>query len=656
MAVSKQLPEKKPKPKAAKPATASKPLLSAEFVVDSDDSQDAGTAEVEKPANSKPKFAKLVKSTLPNSQAQPSKKRKLPSPSPGKEDSRGSASGGDSISDDEKRPSKKRALVAQDGSPTPKPKPATARPGLVKSSVKPSTHVKPLNQSEERQLATPSNDSDSEVEESSENDSSGGESGSGSEGLSGSSDRTSLQSPRAKTSVQKSVPQQPTPIYQPPEGFAPTSISLHPASKLSEILAPSSLQGKQLWHITVPESVPISLVKEVSTKDIGNGASVLEYHGAKYGLVQESEIEQARSRALFFPSTQTNDYRPSKNAIIKTLRLQQLVSLPSHAFEPAIHPNRSTSVSESYKKTPRQQPEGLRMRYRPFGASDDSDLESTSEPMPKAPEFRIPAPVKDSSPGKKRKRLESQVGSGNTPSAAKSKKRKQSPQTTAGAIDDSIDIDAIPDVRSTEIASPTKSPHVKVTDVTSNGNLPNGNETKEERKKRRRQKKLEKRDSPSKPATALPLDMKQDAETIQPGEVIENPPAISNATEGAKSITGIFPAKEPNNEKSKRKQERRKRKELEKASRNTSLIHAENVPQRDDRGQIMPEIETAQRDASIPVSATGDGGAGMGSRETNGSRDVVVGGSRVSHREETREERTRRKEEKRRRRMERGNA
>ena len=660
---SSSLSAKKRKAEADKQAKATYSALSAEFVVDSDDSGDAHTPKVQRPVskNTKidPSSAKPLATSPSIPQANPAKKRKSPSPSPAKDHSSGSETGKHSISKDENRHSQKRILAAQDGSPTPKPKLATARPVLAKSSIKPSINVKPLGQKKERRTAATQKQSVVEAGESSEDISSGSESGSGSESESGSSDKTSLQNPRKKRPVQKSVPQQPVPAYKPPAGFEPTSISLHPASTLSEILAPSNLQGKQIWHITTPELVPISSVKEVSTQNIGNGASILDYHGAQYGLVPESKAEQANSRTLLLPSSQTNDYQPSKATIIKTLHLQQLVSLPSHSLEPAVHPNRSALSTETYRKTPRQQPEGLKMRYRPFGVSDDSDLESTSEPMPRAPEFRIPAPVKESSNRRKRKRPESNDDSSNTNTAVKLKKQKQSPQATSGAIENPIDIDAIPDERSNGAESPIRNPHHQINGIQSNGGLSNGTETKEERRKRREQKRLDQRESAPKPATALPLDLKQDAEAMQPGEVVEGAPAFANAVEGTTIIKGISPRKESREEKAKRRKEKRRRKEMERAGRGVSLIPAEDVSQRevgDSQDELMRDIENAQRDASIQILTPRKGSSQQQARFAHESQDLNLDSIQISQRKETKEEKAKRKEEKRRRKMERSSA
>ena len=646
---SSSLPSKKPKAKAAKPATVPKPALSSEFVVDSDDSGDTETAVrkglASETASSGSSIVQQAASKSSASRQKPSKKRKLSSSSPAENDSSGSDSGKHTNNQDVKRPTKKTKLAGHNERPTVKSKPAKAPPVLAKPSAKPSTSIKPLNKTEQRGPGGSSKESDSEAGEGSYDSSTESESGSGKGSTSRSSDKTSLQSPEKENPAQNSVPQQPTLSYEPPDGFEPTSISFHPASKLSEVLAPSNLKGKQIWHITVPESVSISSIKEVPSESIGNGASILEHHGAKYGLVPESDIEQRSDRALLLPSTQTNKYQPSKTKIIKTLHLQQIVSLPRHVPGPANQPNRLTSPSDSYRKTPRQQPEGLRMRYRPFGASDDSDVESVPEPMPKAPEFRVPDPVKESSTGKKRKRHESIDSSSNAASPAKSKKRKQSPQATAGAREGPTEINAISVKKSNRVKGSNKDSHPELNGVQSKSNLPNGTETRKEGKKgasrdyngmtsstsinkrEKEKKKPEKREPPLKPATTalLPLDVKKDAETIQPGEVVEGIPttATANAVEGTKSITAVPSITTRKDEKAKRKEEKRRRKERERereqkgASSSVPLSNGAEASRRDDDGdpdpgpdQMMTEIENAQREAEIPVDVPESGGVG----------------------------------------------
>ena len=673
---SSSLPAKKSKAKSAKSATVPKPSLSAEFVVDSDDSGDTETASEKAPAletaSSKSNTVQQAASKSSTSQGKPSKKRKLPSSSPAEDSSGGSEGGKHSSNENEKRPTKKRILTGHNERLAVKPKPATAPTVLAKPSMKPSTNIKPLNKNKQRVPGGSGTESDSETEKSSYESSTGSESSSGKESTSRSSDKTSLQSPGKENSAQKGVPQQSTPSYEPPDGFEPTTISLHPASTLSDILAPSNLHGKQIWHITVPEPIPISSIKEVPLDSIRNGASIVEHHGAKYGLVPDPDAEQRSNRALLLPSIQTNNYQPSKANIVKTLHLQQLVSIPRHVTSPGNPSNRLASPSDSYRKTPRQQPEGLRTRYRPFGASDGSDVESTPEPMPKAPEFRIPDPVRESSAGKKRKRHESIDSSSNAASTVKSKKRKKGHQATAGAIEDAVDIDAISAARSNRAESSSKDSHEEPNRVKSKGNIPNGTEMKKEGKnqevkgssgtksstsisKREKEKaKPEKRKPPSQPATALlPLDVRKDAETIQPGEVVEGIPATANAVEGTTSINVVSSTTTRKDEKAKRKEERRRRKEMERAGRGPSSLApppngGEEASRRDDddgdqipdRDQLMTEIENAQREAEIPVD-DGRVSGGSGSLLRVGSGD---GGMTEMDKEEEEARRRKRKE------------
>ena len=150
-----------------------------------------------------------------------------------------------------------------------------------------------------------------------------------------------------------------------------------------DLFSPSNLQGKQIWHITVPCAVPISSVKEVAAQSVQNGTSILSHEDAHYGLIPEAEGEAAKD-LLLLPFPKTNDYRDAHIKIARTLHIRQLVRLPklSHGLDGL--PNSATKPPA--KKAVRQQPEGLRMRYHPFGYSDSS----SSESPPQVSRFRAP--------------------------------------------------------------------------------------------------------------------------------------------------------------------------------------------------------------------------------------------------------------------------
>ena len=102
--------------------------------------------------------------------------------------------------------------------------------------------------------------------------------------------------------------------------------------------------------------------------------------------MREAEGENAKE-TLLLPFSKSNDYRRADVKIARTLRLQQLVRLPGLSQRPGNLPNDATKSPPVHKRPVRQQPEGLKMRYRPFGDSETSTSESSDE----APRFRAPS-------------------------------------------------------------------------------------------------------------------------------------------------------------------------------------------------------------------------------------------------------------------------
>ena len=192
-----------------------------------------------------------------------------------------------------------------------------------------------------------------------------------------------------RTSRQPSTPKQVIP-FKPPVGFKPASITRSPPPILTNILSSSSIRGKQLWHITIPASVPTNSIKDVSTQSLTTGAPILSHEGSDYGLISEPLGETFKS-ALLLPSQGSNQYEFTNLEVSKTLHLQQLIRIPIIANERSTLTN---GDAKKYIKPVRQQPEGLRMRYRPFGDYSESSGESSSEVFPKkqpqTAHFRVP--------------------------------------------------------------------------------------------------------------------------------------------------------------------------------------------------------------------------------------------------------------------------
>ena len=108
---------------------------------------------------------------------------------------------------------------------------------------------------------------------------------------------------------------------------------------------------------------------------------------------------------ILLPSAEHNIYKPTKVEIAKTFHLRQIISSPK--ISSSIIPHGFRNVPSSYEKPPRPQPDGLRMRYHPFGATEDpptnSESDLSSEKPAQIPTFRPPIGVETPRTVKKRR-------------------------------------------------------------------------------------------------------------------------------------------------------------------------------------------------------------------------------------------------------------
>ena len=607
----------------------------------SDDSGGAGTKalnkKVPKTTISAPATTKPVPPQAKKSTTKPPKKRKSPSPNPAKAKSSRSGS-------EEDDSESEASSSSQDASPIPtRPKSTATQLAQSKLSPKPSVEKVPM-------IKTKLNGSSSTRKSSSRSEGEGDSesSESGSESDSGSSDQNSLHSARKRSPIRKPTSKQASGPYEPPLGFEASSISVHPSSKAAEIFSPAYLAGKEIWHITAPASVPITLIKEVSMQGIKARTSILSHKGADHGLVPEPGAEQANNRALLLPSIQTNGYQTSTSTIIKTLHLQQLVNLPNHTTSPAKPSSQTATVPEPQKKGPRQQPQGLRMRYHPFGASDESETEVSPANVAKAPEFRTPNAV-EAPQAKKRKSSEMDsvgLSADVSPAKAKSKKRKTQGEAVVNGADTAMDGEAV-EIQGLEESGPKDKTPKASNGAISDAHGPNGTQPEKAEVKRKKEKqKHSQPEQPSAPVSALPSQIAKEAETIMPEEVVDGASAID--------ITAS------ENKKTKRREERRKRKEAAKAAEqqsqdetmgNQDAIIADAEP-RAKQDEVIQYANSQSREESVhlptpkhsslqKVQSIANGGSGSSSQ--------------TSSKLETKEERARRKEEKRRKRIAMGN-
>ena len=189
-----------------------------------------------------------------------------------------------------------------------------------------------------------------------------------------------------------------------PKGFEPLKADSEP--KVSKLLSQSKLAGKQIWYITAPASLPITSIKSVALKDVQKGKPVATINGQSYGF-QKDEGPEKDNAKLLVPSREGGRYETSKRGIDKVLHLQQIVDLPELMTE-----ERATIPAAS--KFVRQQPKGLRMRFKPIGFGDEdtgkigeTDNEDSDVEMGDAPrvfkKHKVSAESGDEAPKKSKK-------------------------------------------------------------------------------------------------------------------------------------------------------------------------------------------------------------------------------------------------------------
>ena len=619
--VMPSVPGKEAKAKTSKPLKPAKAFRSAEFIEDSDEEATKVVRKKQTP-KAEPPSKRSTKPKVDTSITKPSKKRKSVSLSPEKDEStqndteeeRSSHSGDGSDSEE--------SSSAQEGSLTPAgPKETARRPATDSAAVEDSagkTHLnkpKAPGKSSVRRTPSPRTASPSESEEDSESSTGGDESGSESE----SSDQTSRKSPRKENPIQKPVTcTQENIIFKPPPGFEPASIFVHPSSQAMNMFSHTNLAGKEIWHITAPSSVPISSIKELSQQSILSKSSILSYEGSDYGLISDSSTDEA----LMLPSAEDNDYKSHNAATIQNFHLQQIVSLPYHAFSPAKSSNQSAPTPQAYKRATREQPEGLRMRYHPFGVVDISNDALLSKDVPKVPQFRVPGAV-DATPAEKRKRSSIDHGAQSSivsSSKVKSKKTKVRQNATVNEHHDVMDVDTIDQPASREQdASKAKANGV------SENHTPKSAKSKKTKPKATENRPEHPPHQSAASQSLLPADIAEQAEIIMPEEVVTN---------GASAIE-ITASEE-------KKSKRKRRKETAKAAETENVTKA-------DIDIEMRDAESPSRKSKRQSATPGKSSPQKQATATNGEMDEDQATPK-----ETKEEKRKRKEEKRKRKKEAG--
>ena len=219
--------------------------------------------------------------------------------------------------------------------------------------------------------------------------------------------------------------------YKPPPGYEVQSSSA--SSKLASLCSSQTLAGKQIWYITAPASIPLDKINEMNPETVANGKAVLSYKDTDYGFTLGENDAQFRER-LLIPNSKDNTYHSANSGISRSMHLRQLVCLPQSLVGEAVTSNggyQSGNAPKVYTKAVRQQPEGLRMRYKPFGDSDPTSCVESEADVTQRPQFRVPH-VPETGQSSQKKRGKVDVANGDRPEnyLTPKKQRKKSLSAT----------------------------------------------------------------------------------------------------------------------------------------------------------------------------------------------------------------------------------
>ncbi|TEY84206.1 hypothetical protein BOTCAL_0019g00300 [Botryotinia calthae] len=175
--------------------------------------------------------------------------------------------------------------------------------------------------------------------------------------------------------------------FKPPPGFEKSSSKN--SSKAPQLFSKSNLEGKEIWYITAPASVPIASVMEMSLRDAKLGKAVFSQNGNDYGFVHDPLDDKAYTKILL-PSNSKDGYSIEKKSVDQIYHMQQVVNLSKESSNQATVPA---------KRPVRQQPKGLKARYQPIGFASAPGVigsdEDESESEERAPKFRKIATSED---------------------------------------------------------------------------------------------------------------------------------------------------------------------------------------------------------------------------------------------------------------------
>lgn len=157
--------------------------------------------------------------------------------------------------------------------------------------------------------------------------------------------------------------------------------------QISQLFSSSNLEGKEIWYITAPASVPLSSIDDLSSQAIEKRENILSHNGDGYSFVPDANEGEAITKVMV-PSSSKSGYHTSMHSIPVPLAMLRFVGKTSisrilHIQQTIPRAQFTSKVTTPAVKPVRQQPSGLKMRFHPIGF----------EPEPSSDQEMIDAPV-----------------------------------------------------------------------------------------------------------------------------------------------------------------------------------------------------------------------------------------------------------------------
>ena len=112
--------------------------------------------------------------------------------------------------------------------------------------------------------------------------------------------------------------------YVPPKGFAPVPLNDRTISRAAHLF--DNLDGKQLWHITVPTGVSLRNLQDMSMDKVMHGEAILSHKGRNYGL-SKTESSEEGAREVLIPHKNGYKAREATAALLVYSSLTSFQSL-----------------------------------------------------------------------------------------------------------------------------------------------------------------------------------------------------------------------------------------------------------------------------------------------------------------------------------------